>query len=116
MNLTLKDVYQTSADGEQFWKMEEIYVRGSSVRLSSSLHTFWPSKERLREQIKYIRVAEAIIDQVKEQEAEYRARGGSRGGMSGGRGGSGGPNRGGGDRGRGRGGRGGPPRGRGGKP
>ncbi|KAI5479761.1 U6 snRNA-associated Sm-like protein LSm4 [Pseudohyphozyma bogoriensis] len=33
MNLTLKEVYQTSADGEQFWKLPECYVRGNNVRL-----------------------------------------------------------------------------------
>ncbi|SCV68538.1 BQ2448_659 [Microbotryum intermedium] len=31
MNLTLKEVYQTSADGEQFWKLPECYIRGNNV-------------------------------------------------------------------------------------
>ena len=31
MNVTLKDVYQTSASGEQFWKLEECYIKGSTV-------------------------------------------------------------------------------------
>ncbi|ORY75621.1 hypothetical protein BCR35DRAFT_280689 [Leucosporidium creatinivorum] len=86
MNLTLKEVYQTSADGETFWKLAECYVRGNNI--------------------KYIRVAENLVDQVKEQEQEQRQRGVGRGG---GRGGGGG----GGDRGRGgaRGGRGGGDRG-----
>lgn len=40
MNITLRDVYQTSAvrihhlhqSGEQFWKMPEVYIKGSTVR------------------------------------------------------------------------------------
>ncbi|GAA5977263.1 hypothetical protein JCM5350_002409 [Sporobolomyces pararoseus] len=67
MNLTLKEVYQTSADGERFWKLPEAYVRGSNI--------------------KYIRVAENLVDQVKEQEEEQRRRGGNNGGR-GGRGGN----------------------------
>lgn len=39
MNLTLKEVVQTSADGDKFWRLAEIYVRGSTVR-SPSL-PFW---------------------------------------------------------------------------
>jgi small nuclear ribonucleoprotein (snRNP)-like protein len=31
MNLTLKEVVQTSADGDKFWRLPEIYVRGSTV-------------------------------------------------------------------------------------
>ncbi|GAA5870161.1 hypothetical protein JCM1840_001580 [Sporobolomyces johnsonii] len=96
MNLTLKEVYQTSADGERFWKLAEAYVRGNNI--------------------KYIRVAENLIDQVKEQEDEQRRRGAGRGGMRGGGGGGGQGARGGGGGGRGRGadrgrGRGGPGRG-----
>ncbi|GAA5845660.1 hypothetical protein JCM11251_002082 [Rhodosporidiobolus azoricus] len=103
MNLTLKEVYQTSAEGDRFWKLPEAYVRGNNI--------------------KYIRVAENLVDQVKEQEEEQRRRGhgsgGGRGGREGGRGG--GPGRGGmggrgrgADRGRG-GGRGGGPAARGGR-
>lgn len=32
MNVTLREVYQTSADGEKFWKLNEIFIRGSVVR------------------------------------------------------------------------------------
>ena len=35
MNITMKEVYQTSADGMRFWKMAEGYVRGSHVSLYS---------------------------------------------------------------------------------
>jgi U6 snRNA-associated Sm-like protein LSm4 len=33
MNFTMKEVYQTSADGAHFWKMEEAYVKGQNVSL-----------------------------------------------------------------------------------
>ncbi|GAA5850006.1 hypothetical protein JCM8547_000980 [Rhodosporidiobolus lusitaniae] len=91
MNLTLKEVYQTSADGERFWKLPEAYVRGNNI--------------------KYIRVAENLVDQVKEQEEEQRRRGGNgHGGGGRGRGADRGRGRGGGGVARGaRGGRGGGP-------
>lgn len=98
MNLTLKDVIQTSPDGESFVKVPEYYVRGNLI--------------------KYLRVPDELIDKIKEQNQQYRSenrnfnnygsrnqnqshQGGNyrgRGGGSGGRGGRGG--RGGGDRGR----------------
>ena len=31
MNLTLREVIQTSTDGDKFWRLPEIYVRGSTV-------------------------------------------------------------------------------------
>lgn len=40
MNVTMKEVYQTSEDGSKFWKMEEAYLRGNNI--------------------KYIRVADAV--------------------------------------------------------
>ncbi|KAK0552295.1 hypothetical protein OC845_001775 [Tilletia horrida] len=99
MNLTLREVYQTGATGEQFWKMPEIYIRGQTI--------------------KYCRVADSVLDQVRESEEHARklrqqqaqssgtnggvglgTRGGGGGGGRGGRGGG----RGGGDVGRGRGG------------
>ncbi|MBW0462713.1 hypothetical protein O181_002428 [Austropuccinia psidii MF-1] len=75
MNLTMREVYQTSANGEQFWKLSECYIRGNTV--------------------KYIRVTDNVIDQVKQQEDAYRqqnrsARGGGQSNDRGGRGGSGG--------------------------
>lgn len=33
MNITLREVYQTSADGDRFWKLKECYIRGSTVCL-----------------------------------------------------------------------------------
>ncbi|PWN51019.1 Sm-like ribonucleo protein [Violaceomyces palustris] len=65
MNLTLRDVYQTSASGTQFWKLTECYIRGSTI--------------------KYCRVADSVIDQVKEAEEQARKqRQSGGGGLSGG--------------------------------
>ncbi|KXS96013.1 hypothetical protein AC578_3918 [Pseudocercospora eumusae] len=88
MNITLKEVVQTSPEGDKFFRLAECYVRGNNV--------------------KYIRVPDEVVDMVKEQQAQQQSQRGGRGGMhqrgdhGGGRG----------DRGRGRG-RGGPGRGRG---
>ncbi|KAG2142312.1 uncharacterized protein EDB93DRAFT_1089000, partial [Suillus bovinus] len=92
MNITLREVYQTSADGDRFWKLKECYIRGSTI--------------------KYLRVPDTLLDTVKEEQVRAReagrsARGGGGSGMRGGRGapprgGRGGP-RGSGQRGRGRG-------------
>ncbi|KAF8419707.1 hypothetical protein EV426DRAFT_634324 [Tirmania nivea] len=102
MNLTLKEVIQTSPDGDKFFRLPECYVRGNNI--------------------KYLRVPDEIIDLVKESQQQYQGGGnsgyhsrGGRGGHQNQRGGGdrGGRGGGGGDRGghRGRGGRG---RGRGG--
>ncbi|TDL18014.1 Sm-like ribonucleo protein [Rickenella mellea] len=94
MNITLREVYQTSADADRFWKLKECYIRGSTI--------------------KYLRVPDQLLDAVKEEQNRAReagrgARGahvsggarGGRGAPARGRGGRGGPIRGG--RGRGRG-------------
>ncbi|ODV79714.1 Sm-like ribonucleo protein, partial [Suhomyces tanzawaensis NRRL Y-17324] len=47
MNLTLKNVIQSSANGDEFLKLPEIYIRG--------IH------------IKYLRLPEEIMDHAKEQ-------------------------------------------------
>ncbi|KAF3289948.1 RNA processing protein [Orbilia oligospora] len=67
MNLTLKEVIQTSPDGETFHRLPEAYVRGNNI--------------------KYLRVPDEIIDIVKEQQAQqaasgdhHRSSGGDRGG------------------------------------
>ncbi|KAH0588695.1 RNA processing protein [Termitomyces sp. 'cryptogamus'] len=87
MNITLREVYQTTADGERFWKLRECYIRGSTI--------------------KYLRVPDTLLDAVKEEQNRARDAGRNARGahVSGGRGGRGAPARGG------RGGRGGPPRG-----
>ncbi|KAL9072758.1 MAG: hypothetical protein Q9157_004969 [Trypethelium eluteriae] len=88
MNLTLKEVVQTSPEGDKFFKLREAYVRGSNI--------------------KYLRVPDEIIDLVKEQQQNQQSARGGRGGQQQQRGGPGGR----GDRGRGAG-RGGRARGRG---
>ncbi|KAK4176688.1 hypothetical protein QBC36DRAFT_238302 [Triangularia setosa] len=86
MNLTLREVVQTSPEGDKFVRLPEVYVKGNNI--------------------KYLRVPDEIIDIVKEQQSSGGGYRGGRGGHQ--RGDYGG--RGGGDRGRGgrgRGGRGG---------
>ncbi|KAF2479768.1 hypothetical protein BDY17DRAFT_304608 [Neohortaea acidophila] len=92
MNLTLKEVVQTSPDGDKFFRLPECYVRGNNI--------------------KYLRVPDEIVDLVKDQQQQqqHSHRGGRGGGQQrgdhggrGGRGGRGG-DRGGRGRGRGRGG------------
>lgn len=103
MNINLKDVICTSADGTKFYKLPECYIRGTSV--------------------KYLRLPDEVVDKVPEDDvSKHRGfaagggggRGGGRGrgagrgsgrGRGGGRGGSGrGRGEGPGGRGRGRGG------------
>lgn len=31
MNVTLREVYQTSSDGERFYKMKEVFIKGNIV-------------------------------------------------------------------------------------
>ncbi|KAG7006807.1 U6 snRNA-associated sm-like protein Lsm4 [Physcia stellaris] len=35
MNLTLKEVVQTSPDGDKFFRLPEVYVRGNNSRINS---------------------------------------------------------------------------------
>ncbi|KAF8549184.1 Sm-like ribonucleoprotein [Imleria badia] len=55
MNITLREVYQTSADGDRFWKLKECYIRGSTI--------------------KYLRVPDTLLDAVKEEQARAREAG-----------------------------------------
>lgn len=52
MNITMRDVFQTSSSGEQFWKMPEVYIKGSTI--------------------KYCRVAHELIETVREAEEHAR--------------------------------------------
>ncbi|OBT85497.1 hypothetical protein VE02_07348 [Pseudogymnoascus sp. 03VT05] len=89
MNLTLKEVVQTSPEGDKFFRLAEVYVKGNNI--------------------KFLRVPDEIVDLVKDQQQGQHG-----GGYRGGRGGSRGDRGGRGDRGRGgRGGGGGRGRGRG---
>ncbi|KAI1626256.1 hypothetical protein EDD37DRAFT_336758 [Exophiala viscosa] len=53
MNLTLKEVVQTSPEGDRFWRLPEVYVRGNNI--------------------KYLRVPEEIIDLAKEQQQNQQS-------------------------------------------
>lgn len=77
MNINLKDVICTSADGTKFWKLTDCYIRGNSV--------------------KYLRLPDDVVDKVPEDDGRKFA------GRGGGRGRGRGPGRGGRGRGRGRG-------------
>ncbi|CAG8489597.1 427_t:CDS:2 [Ambispora leptoticha] len=89
MNLTLREVIQTSPEGDRFWRLPECYIRGNTI--------------------KYLRVPDEIIEMVKEDAIRQRqttggtgrGRGGQRGGGGGRGGGRGNANRGGGGGGRG---------------
>ncbi|KAI8580871.1 hypothetical protein K450DRAFT_234977 [Umbelopsis ramanniana AG] len=64
MNLTLREVIQTSPDGDRFWRLPECYIRGNTI--------------------KYLNVPEEIIDMVKEDESKQRQNNrGNRGGRGG---------------------------------
>ncbi|CAG8439433.1 6789_t:CDS:2 [Acaulospora morrowiae] len=61
MNLTLREVIQTSPEGNRFWRLPECYIRGNTI--------------------KYLRVPDEIIEMVKEDAFRQRqaSSGGSRG-------------------------------------
>ncbi|KAL3757729.1 hypothetical protein ACHAWU_000370 [Discostella pseudostelligera] len=83
MNINLREVVCTSKDGDRFWKLNECYIRGSSI--------------------KYLRLPEEAVERVVEEEGGRQWHGSSASGRGGGGGGRGGREGGG----RGRGGRGG---------
>ena len=41
MNLTLKEVVHTSPEGDKFFRLPEVYVRGNNVRIWSMSTTYW---------------------------------------------------------------------------
>ena len=111
MNITLREVYQTSADGDRFWKLKECYIRGSTVRQPIPFFSpafVWISQRRswsclcapvnptqpnpcnyCTRQIKYLRVPDTLLDAVKEEQARAReANRSSRGTGAGPRGGA----------------------------
>lgn len=51
----MSQVICTSRDGDRFWKLNECYIRGNSI--------------------KYLRIPEEVIDQVVEEEVKPSARG-----------------------------------------
>jgi U6 snRNA-associated Sm-like protein LSm4 len=72
MNINLREVICTAPDGEHFWRLPEVHIRGNAI--------------------KYLRVPDEVIDQVKEEKyqrsGQRGGRGGHRGGHRGGRKGS----------------------------
>jgi len=59
MNLTLKEVVQTSPEGDRFFRLPEVYVRGNNI--------------------KYLRVPEEVVELAKDQQQNQpsnRGRGG----------------------------------------
>lgn len=103
MNLILREVVQTTPEGDRFFRLPEVYIRGNNVSrrtlLFASTHE---TKLTTARQIKYLRVPEDIIELVKEQQQNQPQ--GRRGGRDGGRDRGRGGGRGGRGRGRGRGG------------
>ncbi|KAF2161074.1 hypothetical protein M409DRAFT_34822, partial [Zasmidium cellare ATCC 36951] len=59
MNITLKEVVQTSPDGDKFHRLAECYVRGNNI--------------------KYLRVPDEVVDVVKDQQANQQSQRGGRG-------------------------------------
>lgn len=53
MNINLREVICTSKDGDKFWRMQECYIRGSTI--------------------KYLRIPDEVIDMVKD-DAQIKSR------------------------------------------
>ncbi len=47
MNLTLKEVVQTSPDGDKFFRLPEVYVRGNNVCNSAPLAPTFPHRRQM---------------------------------------------------------------------
>lgn len=78
MNINLREVICTSRDGDRFWRMPEVYIRGVNI--------------------KYLRIPDEVIEMVHEEEIKHQRQrkvdtnkrpvlNRNSGGMSGGRGG-----------------------------
>ncbi|KAI9098130.1 hypothetical protein DFS34DRAFT_704108 [Phlyctochytrium arcticum] len=75
MNINLREVICTSPDGDRFWRIPEIYIRGNTV--------------------KYLRLPDEVIDMVRDEPRQHynnrgRGGGGNDRGRGRGRGGGGG--------------------------
>lgn len=82
MNITLREVYQTSPEGDRFWRLKECYIRGSTVRHRALTKT---QRNILMDytQIKYLRVPDVLLDTVQEEQARAREAGRSHRGGAG---------------------------------
>lgn len=68
MNIQLREVICTSRDGDRFWRMPECFIKGSTI--------------------KYLRIPDEVIDMVKEETVQSKAKsksgpGGARRGRTG---------------------------------
>lgn len=98
MNVTLREVYQTSADGEKFWKMKEMFIKGNVVSrgqpkpemgvrsvnddIGDGHASCVVAPRKLTSQIKYFRIADSVLDQAAEEQKQLqmqRQRQGNRG-------------------------------------
>lgn len=52
MNINLREVICTSRDGDRFWRMPEVYLRGVNI--------------------KYLRIPDEVIDMVREEESKHQ--------------------------------------------
>ncbi|OCF45247.1 hypothetical protein I317_00769 [Kwoniella heveanensis CBS 569] len=70
MNVTLREVYQTSADGERFWKMKEMFIKGNIQ--TRSLIQRWKSRRSRgrRTDNGAEREVEEVVDNRMREEAE----------------------------------------------
>ncbi|KAF2213347.1 hypothetical protein CERZMDRAFT_3305, partial [Cercospora zeae-maydis SCOH1-5] len=66
MNITLKEVVQTSPEGDKFFRLPECYVRGNNI--------------------KYLRVPDEVVELVKDQQANHHQQQQQHQGQRGGRG------------------------------
>lgn len=66
MNISLREVICTSRDGDRFWRMPEVYVRGSCI--------------------KYLRIPDEVIEEVKDEINARRRQSQGRGGYNSSRG------------------------------
>ncbi|KAL2820335.1 hypothetical protein BJX63DRAFT_380505 [Aspergillus granulosus] len=51
MNLILKEVVQTSPEGDRFFRLPEVYIRGNNVRGLPTFHSFPPGLTNSPDQI-----------------------------------------------------------------
>lgn len=53
MNVSMKQVVRTSRDGDEFWNMPEVYVRGNTI--------------------KYVRIPDTVLDSLAEEKQAREA-------------------------------------------
>ncbi|VDD85681.1 unnamed protein product [Enterobius vermicularis] len=86
MNIHLRDAICTSRDGDRFLKMQEVYVRGSTIKY---LRIPDDVVELVKEEVKEVRRQQK--DQQRAKRSQGAGRGAAQGSRPGTRGGRGGP-------------------------